>query len=158
MEPQDTTSLARVRIHPAVLVLGALGLAALERGLWPHTDVPPTAVLHLAGRILMAAGAVMLIVAYATVLRAGTTIDPRTPSAALVSTGIYRLSRNPIYLGWFLFFLGGGLSRGSLFDVGVAVVMIGLLHWAVVLPEEAYLERRFGDAYRQYRRSVRRWI
>ena len=75
-----------------------------------------------------------------------------------LSLPAYRLSRNPIYLGWFLFVLGQGVKNVSLFQIVVSFLMIGLLHWAVVLREEKYLEDMFGSEYLQYRARVRRWL
>ena len=100
----------------------------------------------------------MLVFAYGAMLRSRTTIDPRTHTTRIVSTGIYRLSRNPIYFGWFVVMLGLGLKNLSLFQIVISVLMIGLLHWVVVLPEEEYLEDTFGGEYLRYRDKVRRWL
>ena len=76
----------------------------------------------------------------------------------LLTGGIYRLSRNPIYLGWFIVLLGAGLENRSLFQSTSALVMLGVLHWAVVRPEERSLRAIFGDEYLRYQQRVRRWL
>ena len=61
-------------------------------------------------------------------------------------------------LGWFLLTLGLGVKNLSLLQTSVSVLMVGLLHWAVVIREETYLEQTFGDEYLRYKKTVRRWI
>jgi protein-S-isoprenylcysteine O-methyltransferase Ste14 len=75
-----------------------------------------------------------------------------------VTSGIHGRSRNPIYVGLFLIYVGIGVAARSpwilIFTLPLALVM----RYGVVAREEAYLERRFGDAYRQYKTRVRRWL
>lgn len=100
----------------------------------------------------------MLILAYYAMARAGTTIDPARHSVKLVVTGVYRLSRNPIYLGWLLFLSGLGIANLSVVAISLSAVMVTVLHRAVITQEEAYLETRFGEEYRRYKQRVRRWL
>ena len=90
--------------------------------------------------------------------RAGTPVAPIRPSTALVTDGIYRWTRNPMYLGLSLILLGIGVATGSLwFFIGLALAI-----WAVtklaIEREEAYLAQKFGDTYLDYKSRVRRWI
>ena len=89
---------------------------------------------------------------------AATPVQGTKPTEALVTTGIHGWSRNPIYLGMFLVYLGIGLAVRSpwilIFTLPLAVTM----RYGVITREEAYLERRFGDAYRGYKSQVRRWV
>lgn len=90
--------------------------------------------------------------------RAGTSPIPHAPSSALVSTGPYRLTRNPMYVALALVSIGVGLLGNALWpilSVPVALVLVDVL---VIRREERYLDGRFSDAYRSYRRRVRRWI
>ena len=82
----------------------------------------------------------------------------RKPATALATAGPYRVSRNPIYLALTLFYLGVGLAAGSLWVVVLAGPALLVMHLGVVRREERYLERRFGAAYLDYARRVRRWI
>ena len=100
----------------------------------------------------------MLVMSYGSMAAAKTTIDPREHSSKVVRSGLYAYSRNPIYLGWFLLIAGIGLRNASLLVLVVAVTMLLLLYWAVIVEEEAYLEKRFGEEYLRYKMSVRRWL
>lgn len=102
--------------------------------------------------IAIALGALRLFV------RAGTPVAPIRPSTALVTDGIYRWTRNPMYLGLSLVLLGIGIATGSLwFFIGLALAI-----WAVtklaIEREEAYLAQKFGARYLDYKSRVRRWI
>lgn len=123
-----------------------------------HLSPGAAALLRNAGSALIVLGALTLAFAYGAMARARTTINPRIHTRTIVTRGIYRFSRDPIYMGWFVFLLGGGLRNGSLFQVLVAALMIVLLHWAVGLKEEKYLENAFGEEYLRYKRNVRRWL
>jgi protein-S-isoprenylcysteine O-methyltransferase Ste14 len=90
--------------------------------------------------------------------KARTAPEPWKPSTALVTSGVYRFSRNPMYLGMALTYLGvavwaNALAALLLFPVALAAIRVG-----VIAREEAYLERRFGDEYRAYKARVRRWL
>ena len=90
----------------------------------------------------------------------GTTVDPRTPdkASALVQGGVYKLTRNPMYLGMALVLIGGLIRIGSpLSTIGV-IFFIWFLTQYQIKPEEEALSRLFGDEYDSYRKSVRRWV
>ena len=159
MDSDDTRPLATIRLHPFAIVIGSFLVALAGREVWTVNLVwaPPVAVATL-GTGLIVLGVLTLHLAYWALARARTTIDPRVHTTTIVTTGIYRLSRNPIYLGWFLLTLGFGVKNLSLFPTSVSVLMVGLLHWAVVIREETYLEQTFGDEYLRYKKTVRRWI
>jgi protein-S-isoprenylcysteine O-methyltransferase Ste14 len=75
-----------------------------------------------------------------------------------VTTGIYGWTRNPIYLGFFFMYAGiGGVVRSPWILILIMPIAVAM-RYGVVAREEAYLERRFGDVYRDYRRRVRRWL
>ena len=91
---------------------------------------------------------------------AGTTLDPRRPEQAtkLVMHGIFRYTRNPMYLGMAVILLAWGIGLGN----GLALVLIPCfmlyLNRFQIRPEERWMRQRFGDQYQQYRADVRRWI
>ena len=150
---------ANMRLHPALIILGALAVQLAGSYLWTlDSDWAQVRLVPGLGRVLMGVGVATLILAYTSMARANTTLDPRQHTSAIVSTGIYRLSRNPIYLGWFLFLLGRGVANLNPFQGLTALGMIVLLHWAVVLHEERYLADTFGNEYLRYRDRVRRWL
>lgn len=89
---------------------------------------------------------------------AGTNIPPTLPTTALVVDGIYRRTRNPFYLGAVLVYLGLGVAAASFWTIVLVIPLLWVINTGVIAPEERYLERKFGDAYRAYRVRVRRWI
>ena len=90
--------------------------------------------------------------------RAATPVQGTRPTRALVTTGIHGWSRNPIYLGMFLVYGGIGIVVRSPWILILALPLAITIRYGVVAREEAYLERRFGDAYRDYKARVRRWL
>ena len=107
--------------------------------------------LVLIGVALMAAGA-------RNFWRAGTPVPTVEPTRALVTTGIHGRTRNPIYLGMFLIYGGIGVAAYSGWILILTLPLAFTVRYGVVAREEAYLERRFGDAYRDYKARVRRWL
>ena len=90
--------------------------------------------------------------------RAGTPVPSNQPVRALVTTGVHGWSRNPIYVGMLLLYAGIGIAARSPWVLILALPLILILRYGVIAREEAYLERRFGDAYRAYKAHVRRWL
>jgi protein-S-isoprenylcysteine O-methyltransferase Ste14 len=76
----------------------------------------------------------------------------------LVTSGVYRFTRNPVYLGFLLMLVGFPLDRGSYWGILLSPVLIFLFNRLVIEPEEILLAQKFGDHYRSYRSKVRRWI
>ena len=90
--------------------------------------------------------------------RAATTPNPYRPTTALVTTGPFRWSRNPMYLGFTLLYLGVSFWVDTAWPLFALPVILAVMQYGVVVREEAYLEARFGDQYRAYRQRVRRWL
>ena len=151
--------LPQVKLHPGVIVIGCLLLGALVRNVWHlNLDAESLSALRYIGLAFVFVGLATLVLAYSSMARAKTTIDPRVHSSRIVTSGIYAYSRNPIYLGWFGLIAGRGLMNASVLALLVAVAMLLLLSWAVIVEEEKYLESKCGEEYRTYKRSVRRWL
>lgn len=144
-----------VRLPPPVIAGLVMGGAWLLDRLWTVQIGPPAValggvVVFLA--IALAGWAVLVLV------KAGNDPRPDRPDAALVETGPFRWSRNPIYLGLLLGATGLALIWGTLWGwLGVAVLH-GVLDRLVIAKEEAYLATRFGAAYEGYKSRVRRWM
>jgi protein-S-isoprenylcysteine O-methyltransferase Ste14 len=83
---------------------------------------------------------------------------PWKPTTEIISNGIYRFTRNPMYVGLALIQIGLGFAMANLWVVALVPLVLGTVYATAVLHEEAYLERKFGDAYLDYKRSVRRWL
>jgi protein-S-isoprenylcysteine O-methyltransferase Ste14 len=162
--PDDTPG---VIAPPPLLFLGALavelaldfGLARLSTGLPGWLRLGAGASLAAAAGALFAAAAGALFAgALGRFRRAGTPVEPWRPSSALVTDGVYRFTRNPIYLGMALLYAGLALGADSAVALALLVPLLALVQAGIVAREERYLEGRFGDEYRRYKASVRRWI
>jgi protein-S-isoprenylcysteine O-methyltransferase Ste14 len=123
---------------------------------WPPS--PLSDMLFAAGLLLIAAALAMDIAAMRTMHRAKTTILPHRASDHLVTAGPFGFSRNPIYVANVMIVSGIGLVAGWPWFF-VAALLVGLLINVLAIPgEERHLEHRFGKAYRDYKKSVRRWL
>lgn len=145
---------------PPVLLVGAIVAAlALERVLIP-LPVPfaETGLVHFAGMTLLTAGIVLTVWAAMQFPRHRTSIRPDRGSEALVMAGPFAFSRNPIYLGEVMAIAGAGIGFNRLWLLLAAPAFMALVTRLAILREEAYLERRFGASYHDYRSRVRRWL
>jgi len=111
-----------------------------------------------AGAALIVPGVAIMVAGIRNFSRADTPVPTTQPVRALATTGIHGWSRNPIYVGMFLLYAGIGLAAGSPWVLVLTLPLAITLRYGVVAREEAYLERRFGDAYRDYKTRVRRWL
>ena len=159
MASSKDPQLAQIKLHPAVIVVGCLLVSIVARQTW-HLNLAPgiLTVFRYLGIALEITGVAVLVMSYRSMAAAKTTIDPREHSSKVVTSALYAYSRNPIYLGWFLLIAGIGFRNASLLVLVMAATMVLLLYWAVILEEEAYLERKFGEEYLRYKKSVRRWL
>jgi protein-S-isoprenylcysteine O-methyltransferase Ste14 len=150
---------AGVVARPPLLFLGALLLGFVLDHLLPLAFPLPRTDLH---RIIASALILMGVAVFAMAIRnfssAATPVQGTKPTRVLVTTGIYRWSRNPIYLGMFLIYVGIGTAVRSPSIVILTLPLAIVMRYGVVAREENYLQRRFGDAYRDYKAHVHRWI
>jgi protein-S-isoprenylcysteine O-methyltransferase Ste14 len=120
---------------------------------------PEERTWHWAGLPLLAAGTALLLWTVRDFYVAGRgTLAPWAPPERLVTTGLYRISRNPMYLAVVLVVLGWAAWFGSAPLIPYAAALAVAFHLRVLLHEEPHLERAFGDAWRSYRRRVPRWL
>ena len=107
---------------------------------------------------MFAAGFALAVWAIATFRRAGTRVETTKPTMAIVTHRPYRLTRNPIYLGMFLGQTGLAIGFDSLWILAMLIPFYLVLRYGVVAREEAYLARKFGGVYLEYKSRVRRWL
>jgi len=163
-EQQATDSgTAGVIARPPLLFLGALLLGFVADHLLPlPSPVPGIGPVNWASTIIAGCLIVIGIAVFAAGIRnfssAGTPVQGTKPTRALVTTGIHGWSRNPIYLGMFLIYGGIGIAVRSPWILILVLPLAATIRYSVVGREEAYLERRFGDSYRDYQARVRRWL
>jgi protein-S-isoprenylcysteine O-methyltransferase Ste14 len=115
-------------------------------------------VTVMVGASVAALGLALAFAGVAAVIRHRTTIVPHHPVATLLTSGPYRLSRNPMYTGLAITYLGLALLFGSWWPLALWPLVIVAVRHLVVRPEEEYLTQRFGPAYTDYRSRVRRWL
>ena len=147
-------------VWPPVIYGTATLLSALLAWLVPLAVTPgtDTNVIIPIGIAVIVAGVLIVFGATRLFRRAGTPVAPIKPSSALVTGGIYRWTRNPMYLGLSVILLGIGLATGSIwFFIGMAIAMFAVTKLAIE-KEEIYLADKFGAAYLDYKSRVRRWI
>ena len=142
---------------PPLIYLAFLGLGTLLEILVP-TDVLPIAVQLPLGILLILTAAVPVTLAVRAFRNAGTPLDVRKPVTALVTTGVFRFSRNPAYLALTLLYAGIAILADSVWMLGLLLPVLWIMHAGVIVREERYLERRFGESYLHYKRAVRRWL
>jgi len=146
-----------VTLRPPFVYLASILLGVLLQRLWPIGGVPQNARLVF-GIPLLIGSVGMFGWAVGALRRAGTGIRSFEPTTALVTTGPYRDSRNPIYLASTLFQTAIGIVVNTAWVLGLLIPTVALIVTQVIAREERYLGRRVGAPYLQYKASVRRWI
>ena len=142
---------------PPLIYLGALILTVLLEALWP-APLSAHAIFPLAGAALLVIALAFNLWAFRSMMRARTPVNPYRRTTDIVDTGAFRVSRNPLYVGLDGVFLGMTLLLNTWWGIVVLVPVLVVMHYGVILREERYLERGFGERYRRYRSKVRRYI
>lgn len=141
---------------PVYFFVACAAMVALH--LWfPVVRVLSPPVNHV-GVALIVAGIALAAMAKRRFDVAGTTVKPFQRSSAVVSDGPFRFSRNPMYLGMLLALSGLFVLLGTLSPLVVLPVFYATIAAQFVRREERHMEEQFGDAYRDYKRRVRRWF
>lgn len=154
--PAETPAGRRRVFPPGVLLLAIAIMAALDRlAPGPHLVEPP--LTHL-GWIPIVLGLAAAVVARNQFRRSGTTIKPFQESSALVTDGLFALSRNPMYVSLTAALVGVCVLFGTLTPLVVVPAFVWVIRARVIAVEERMLEDTFGDAYRDYKTRVRRWL
>lgn len=157
MTSEDTKDSPDIVSCPPLVYLGALGLGLLMDWLFPVQRVSSESC-PITGCILAFAGFLIGSWGVRTFHRAGTNVRPDRPVTALVTSGPFRYSRNPLYIALTVIYLGITLAVGSLWPLATLIPALAVVQCKIVRREEQYLESRFGDDYRAYKAQVHRWI
>jgi protein-S-isoprenylcysteine O-methyltransferase Ste14 len=145
-----------VTFPPLIYIAGLAAGFGLE-ALLPSVSLPAALAWSVGGGVLLA-GLLLAGSFFAAFRRARTPIDTRKPTSAIVTTGPYRLTRNPGYLSLALIYAGIAILTSALWAFVPLVPTLALVERGVIRREERYLERKFGDEYLSYKASTRRWI
>lgn len=148
-----------IRVPPVaqVLLCGLLGWGLST--LFPSPQISGQWLLFPAV-LLSGGGLVLLTFAVDAFVRAKTTVNPLDPESAeeLVTSGLFRFSRNPMYLGMLLVLTGGVIWLGAWSAMLAPILFIWVITEIQIKPEERVLQQKFGDQFSDYRRQTRRWF
>jgi protein-S-isoprenylcysteine O-methyltransferase Ste14 len=156
MTPPIADSPGVVAPPVAIYAVGIVGGFALDY-FFPYPLLPGW-VQYPLGALLLVPGAAVIWLAYRKFRRAKTDVRPWKPTTAIVADGIYRYTRNPIYLGFTLLQAGAGVAGDSPWVLAMLGPVLWVMHHGVILDEERYLEVKFCEAYLDYKATVRRWV
>ena len=147
----------RTKIPPPILALVMIVLIYLSSFFIESTKFNYQGSLSVLVLIL---GLACAIPSFKLFARYKTTISPLKPSdaTALVTEGMYRYSRNPMYLGLLLLTIASTIWFGTWFGIIINIVFIFLINFLQIIPEEEALLEIFGEEYEEYKKNVRRWI
>jgi len=156
----NATDYAEVAVKPPLLFLGALALGSLLSAVIP---IGPglgsaNALAFTVGLTFVSIGLALAALSVRNFRLAGTSTMPGEPATALVVTGPYHVTRNPIYIGFVLVYFGFAVMLTSMWVLLLLIPVLVILQRGVVVREEDYLERQFGEAYIKYKARVPRWL
>ena len=157
LERNPMRLLMRVPV-PWVFVLTYLVGVGIEYAIPLHEDAVAPRGVTLAGVVLLAIGAAIAGWGLVTFRRARTTTVPGRTSSRLVTWGPYRYTRNPMYVGLTLAYLGEAAILRQLWPALLVSLVLAYVNWVVIPVEEGKLKEVFGDEYARYQAKVRRWI
>src|SRR5262245_20252616 len=145
-----------IMLPPALYGIG-LAVVLLLRWFWP-LPIRESALPFWFGLSLLVAGGALGVWGQTIMAAARTNVSPSLPTTAIVTAGPFRISRNPLYLALNLLFVGLTVAINTYWGVVALAFLLPVLHYGVVLREERYLERKFGDGYLRYKARVRRYL
>ena len=142
---------------PPLIYAGGLFTGLLANRRYPVPFLP-RGLTRVLGWPLIISGLAIGTLGFREMKRAGTNVDPREPTTAIVTEGPYQFTRNPLYLSMTLIYVGISALANALAPVLLLPIILHVMRRGVIEREERYLERKFGDEYLNYKAQVRRWI
>ena len=158
---RNGTSLDRPNVKvmpPLVFFAFLIGAGAMERWLGVEIGDRFTVLRHLIAWPLLLFAVWMAFGSWRILLKSGTHVDPRKPTLKIIEDGPFRISRNPMYLSLVLIMTAVSILRLSVWFLLAGFGLWLILDRKAVVPDEIYLEDKFGDRYRAYKSRVRRWL
>ena len=143
---------------PPLVFAGFLAAGVLADSYVTGWSLPQSVVLAVLAVLCGGAGLVFLADALGLFRRAGTRPEPWQPTTAIVTGGVYGITRNPMYVGMALVCAAVALALGSPLALALLPAAVLVIHRGVILCEERYLEEKFGAEYLAYKARVRRWL
>lgn len=154
----ETADHSGVPVHPPLFFLSALLL-----GVVINDRIRSSPIFHdnhwsWPGTIVVILGFVWVAAGRRAMIKHGTNVNPTQPTTKIVESGPFRITRNPLYLGLTLIYIGLSLLLNTWWSLLLLIPVWLVMHFAVVRREEAYLESKFGKTYVSYRARVRRYL
>lgn len=148
-----------LKVPPLALLLLMAACMKVVSELLPFLGFSMPGNSLLGGSVVLAGGAIA-VMGVLEFRRANTTVDPRNPqqSASLVGSGVYKISRNPMYLGFLMMLFGWFIIISNLAAVVFLPLFVVYLNQFQIKPEERFLKEKFGAGYSEYCSKVRRWL
>ena len=157
----NTDSAHKSRWEIAEVVFGVPFLASIALQFFIPFSLPQ-GILRQAlipvGIALIMTGIGVVVSARREFARYGQPTDPGHPTSKIVKTGMFSVSRNPLYLGACILLLGIALVLNMLWAIVMLLLSVALCVYILIIPEEKYLAAKFGEEYQEYTRTVRRWL
>jgi len=157
----DQKDTAAVRIFPPALPLFTILLGVAMNHVWPvHLDYELSSIARrcIGGLIIVVAILGLGLWSVLVLRRSGQSENPWKPTLSIVDRGPFRISRNPMYLQMVLVCFGFAILLWNVWILVLTPLCAWALQHLAILPEEAYLEQKFGDLYLRYKHRVRRWL
>lgn len=141
---------------PPLMLVAAVVAGVVLDAVWPiHV---PAAAVQVFGIVFLVLSASLASWSFRAFAQMRTNVLPHKPTTAVVKHGPYRYTRNPMYVSLVMLQTSIAVLLGNVWILFMIVPLVLALHYGVVMPEERYLEQKFGEEYLSYKRSVRRWL
>ncbi len=142
---------------PPLIALAIIALGVALGELFP-AEIIPAPWQYIAGGIIIAASLLLVASAFRRFGQAKTPVPTYRTPTTLVTSGVYAITRNPIYLSMMLLIMGLGVTLDNIWLFLLAAIFQQIIRWGVIAREEKYLEAKFGEEYRSFKEQTRRWI
>ncbi len=144
-------------VPPPILCVGAVILGVILNFFFAITFLPGVLAWTI-GPLFVVVGILIIVSAFRALIRSETPLDPSLPTTSVVKDGVYRHTRNPIYLSFTLICLGIAFTFNLVWALVLLVAVLIAIDRGQIRREEKYLERKFGEEYLRYKETARRWF
>jgi protein-S-isoprenylcysteine O-methyltransferase Ste14 len=148
---------AGVKVPPPICFFGFLMAGILIDSTWIGGSLAPP-VFMIIGAVIAIPTFILLVISAKKHKSVGSNVEPWKPTTVLITDGVYKYTRNPIYVAMATVYIGLAIAAGSLMAIVLLPVCLTVIWYFVIAKEEAYLEDKFGDQYLSYKTKVRRWL
>ena len=148
---------AGVIFPPPLIYGGFLLIGFVIDFFWP-IPVLPDIVQYAVGGVLIVLALTIVIPALILFRKGGTAVRPDRPTTAIITSGPFRFTRNPFYLALTVLYAGIAIITDSVWVMGLLIPVLLIMNRGVIAREEKYLDGKFGEEYRRYKETVRRWL